>query len=441
MRKTLLRCGCTLAACVLSAAAALGQERFAVNSPVRPLQLGDLTGSQAATPDLVALNGSEPFKSGEIQYAQAGALVNRLVPACADGARTAAPAGAQSAVPAGAPPAEECSRVTIIHILRWGRADHGTVAFQRWYVYDPADHSPSFDWTSRQARFQQPYIAGRQAFRLIYIHLNYDLLNPGESIGPDTSGTGIDVLKFPVDYKITIQKQQTQLAHDFQTVLSVLGLGAAPAAVNPVVGYFSAFDFDSAFKTSKIAITASLKQEKKAPAAGTPDAASTTANDLANQTFANEHRAWLGLSAAIPLTSYEDIEYQETNGILEPRTIKRENVYFMVDLYLPPVAPGFTKFRWLPHPIIGLPIKGQPLRHSMAGIGVGLRWAEPFWAAVFNVQDVVDATGKRSGTRTVVRGVWGINISIDAVASALKGGGGGSSSGTSTTTPPKKKGT
>jgi hypothetical protein len=98
--------------------------------------------------------------------------------------------------------------VTFIHLVRWGQEDHSSVEFQRWYVYDPYDTGRSYDFTTDQQRFEETYVTGRQSFRLIYIHLNYDLLAQEESIGSDPNGTGFDILKVPVSYKIAIQKRK-----------------------------------------------------------------------------------------------------------------------------------------------------------------------------------------------------------------------------------------
>jgi hypothetical protein len=425
-------------AVAVSCQSAYAQEQFAVNTPIKKLHLSDLRGSKLSSGELEkkvqALSDEEPFKSGDVKYADADATIRRLVAKFEEETGRAAPASTSPAARAVPSRAAATQRVTFVHLLRWGQEDHSSVEFQRWYVYDPYDTGRSFDFTTDQARFEGTYVTGRTSFRLIYIHLNYDLLAQGESIGPDPNGTGFDVLKVPVSYKVAIQKEKTQLAKDFQTVLKVLGVttGAASLDEDPVVGYFSVFTFDSAFQTSQVAITASLKQDKK-PAAGAAPA--TTANDLANRTFRNERQAWLGLSSAIPLTSYEDIDYDQTGGVFTAKSIKRENVYFVADFYLPAVKPGLTRFRWLPHPFAGLPITGQPLRHTMAGLGLGLRWLEPFWAAVFNVQDTLDAHGKRTDRRTVIKGIWGIKVSVDAVAAALgKAGGGGSAAGAATKT-------
>ncbi len=431
---------------------AYAQEQFTVNSSIKDLHLSDLQGTKLPPGDthaletqLQTLNNHEPFKSGEIEYKTAQALINRLITSIEkpEDSTAAPPTTTQARAVPSHPAVPAAERVTFIHVLRWGQDDHSKVEFQRWYVYDPYDTGFSYDFTTAQERIEGTYVTGRQSFRLIYIHLNYDLLAQQESIGPDPNGTGFNVLKVPVNYKVAIQKEKTQLAKDFQTALRVLGLATGPASLtpDPIVGYFSVFNFDSAFQTSQIAITASLKQDKKpvVAAATTADAASaTTANDLANRTFRNERQAWLGLSAAIPLTSYDDIDYDQTDGVFTAKSIKRQNVYFVADFYIPPVKPGLTRFRWLPHPFVGLPITGQPLHHSMAGLGLGLRWIEPFWAVVFNVQDKLDATGQRTNRRTVTKGVWGIKVSIDAVAAALgKADSGGSAAGAATKAAPK----
>src|SRR6202035_4165575 len=101
---------------------------------------------------------------------------------------------------------------------------------------------------------------GKTKFRLVYIHLNFDLNNDhAESFAPNLQ-TGQDAMVHPVSYNVTVKKEQTQFVKDLISLLSILGAytsQATPAAVDPEVGYFSVYEFDSQFKTSSIIVTAS----------------------------------------------------------------------------------------------------------------------------------------------------------------------------------------
>jgi hypothetical protein len=102
--------------------------------------------------------------------------------------------------------------------------------------------------------------------------------------------------------------------------------------------------------------------------------------------------------------------------------VTKQGVYFFLDGYLPPVLPSLTAFRWIPHPFFGVPIKGEVLRHTMLGAGVGLHWAEPYAGVVFDTQNKQVATGLHlSSPGITYQYVLGVKLSMTAVAKALKG--------------------
>lgn len=395
-----LYCAVMVSLCFCAVANADDQETNNVDSKILVLKASQLTPSAvvAAAAAPPSLSGVEPYKSGQISVADAQRLINTL-------------RGAQTAD----------DRVTIIHILRWNNADHSVAKFQKWYVYDPSPPKGNFYWTSAQTRFQSAIINGKTKFRLIYIHLNFDLNNNhGESFKTNLASHQ-DEPTHPVSYGVTVKKQQTQFVKDLISLLTILGAytpQAAPAAVDPEVGYFSVYEFDSQFKTSSITVTASHNDPAKA-GGGEDVSGGSKSQQIATQTYANEGPSWIGLSFAVPLTSYKDLSYSQTNGSITTNTIDRQNIYAAVDFYLPPVQPGMTAFRYIPHPFFGMPIKKQPLRNTTAGLGMGWRWLEPFGSVVFNVQQRKTASGSLTN-HLVFKGAWGLKMSVSDVAKALK---------------------
>jgi hypothetical protein len=436
-----------LALGVASLGIADDQEKFDVNSPLKVLsacQLYGLDKPNAATidpahfPDLSGptINKQPIYDSGTLDHTNAKTLVSRLLTPKCQSATAAepmagAPAGGGKVDTSGQPSrtasVSDDQRVVIFHLLRWGDKDHKTVQFQNWFVYDPTGNRfAAFDLASAQMQFERALIRGRKDFRFIYVHINFDLNNPSESIQPNVN-SGEPELVHPIAYSINTQKQKTQLAKDAASLLSILGYtaAAAAAATNPDIGYYSLFDFSSKYNTSTITVTATLKQDKQAGQANA--ATATTANDIASRIYTNERPARFGLSFALPLTSYRDLTFDQSNSLLQPKTITRQNVYAAFNVYWPPVDPGFTSFRWVPHPFVAVPIKGQPLRNTMVGVAVGMRWLEPFFGVVFDRQQLVQAN--QPVDHLVRKGVWGLNISVDSVVKALKSS--STSSGTS----------
>jgi hypothetical protein len=335
--------------------------------------------------------------------------------------------------------ATDSETVVIIHVLGWKDAGHTAAKFDKWYVYDPHPHTYDFYVKTKQQLFEGTTIAGRTKYRFVYLHFNFDL-NPDGS-NPDESITQscLDNLKstwtvqdscliHPVSYNVAISKQQTQFIQDLDTVLQMV-LPAAPLAAKelnaapppPVrsVGYWSYSDFTSQYSTSSIKITASL-QSASAPIKGQPAGAAgqnNASNQLASQTYNNEKPSYIGLSFAVPVTSYKSVTYQSSSGTLVPSSITQQNVYVTFDAYFPAAQPGLTAFRWVPHPFAGLPIKGKVLQHTMAGLAIGLPWFEPFAGIVFDRQN---ASVNGESQRTTFKGIFGFKVSVSAVAKALK---------------------
>jgi hypothetical protein len=396
-----------LLALIPSACFADGQEKFDVNSPVQRLSSAKLPTTPVVTkpaPPAPSLDDQALYKTGVIDEAALVSIIDSLTPAAAIQADQA----------------QKIGRVTIIHLLRWADAEHKTAQFEKWYVYDPqVKYKWSYVHTS--VRVSGDFIAGRTHFRLIYVHLNKTLGDGNESIKTSAAG-GSDILRYPIGYKIAIQKQQPQLLKDALTVLQILG-GFTALSAEQEVGYYSVFDFQSAYSTSTVSITASLADNGANPASKTTGSKTqtgqTAANDLAAQTYTNQPSQWFGLGFAVPLKSYKDVQYQQSGSSLQPNTINRQNVYLTANVYLPAVETGNLAFRWLPHPFFGVPIKGEPLRNTMVGIGNGFRWLQPFWGVVFDLQKVPATSNVALHNRLVIKGVYGLNLSVDAVAKAL----------------------
>ncbi len=432
------------------------QEQFAVNN--RPTQLTVCPGSSLTADNL---ENQEPFQTGVMHDPDFLALIGYETPGTATCVNKPS-AGGNSWFGAPPPAPTTDTSVTIFHILRWADATHQNVKFQSWYIYDPARNDA---WTylkkQRTAYETGTYIAGRQSFRLIAVHLDSQFLgSTSESFSGVAGGLK---LKHPFGYKVNIAKTQTQLQQDASTVLSILGLtkaAAAPAdnlfeeklAPPPPpgeIGYFLIYDFHSAMSTSNVTVSVSLPADN--PSKNTPDPTLTSsfvanpnavvpkakatkgakastgaqggsgsqANSLGSQTYHNEKPALFGLSAVVPITSYKDLTYSA--GAVSPTTVNRQNIYITGNLYLPPVAIGSTSFRWLPHPFVGLPIKGQPLRNSLYGISAGWQYFEPFFGVVLDVQQIKDAAGNPEN-HFVRKGVYGVSISISALSKALSSG-------------------
>lgn len=370
-------CVCFISACCLAQA---NTDVYKVTSPISSL-----------TTELEQnINANiEPYKSGVIDPGQAVGILKAL------GADTNKP--------------------TIIHLLRWKDSAHATVSFQKWYFYDPTPPKGSFYLQSKEQAFQRTAIPGYSAFQLVYIHLNSDLTaGTSEWEKQGTVAQPTPTLVHPISYTITVAKAQTQFLQDVQTALQILGLKVAAATTS--TGYFSVTTFQSQWTTSTITIAASLDPSDKTQGS----AQNSAAGKLSSNTYTNEKPSWVGLSAGVQITSYKDITYQSSSGTLVPNSVTKSGVYFFLDGYFPPVLPSLSSFRYIPHPFFGLPIQGKVLRHSMLGVGLGLHWLEPFGGIIFDTQNNQVKGVNVNKTGITYQYVFGVKMSMSAVAKALK---------------------
>jgi hypothetical protein len=348
-----------------------------ITSPIAVLDDTVFGGTTGDPPVIDATK--EPYKSGKISESAAPTLIAKLG-------------------------GDVKTETTIIHVLRWADAGHTKMMFDKWYVFDPKKSKTSF-YVPPSAAFTGTSIAGRTAFQLIYIHLNFDLTK-GESEWTAT----------PVSYSVTVSKAQTQFIQDLKSVVQILGYALPAGNHAPSPGYFSFATFTSQWKTSTIVVAASLNSSTK------PLATTTTSNNssqLATQTYNNEATTYVGLSGGVQITSYKDITYQSTSGTLAPSSVTSKNVYLFLDGYYPPVLPGLRSFRYVPHPTFGLPVTGKVLRHSMLGLAIGLKYVEPYGGVVFDTENK-QGKGTPSSTSLTIQPVFGLKLSISTVAKDLK---------------------
>jgi hypothetical protein len=359
---------------------------YKVTSPVQGLT--DQFGSSPT-------DNTEPFKSGVLTPDQAPALLQALH--------------------------GESNKPTIIHVLRWKDAGHTTVSFQKWYFYDPTPSKGSFYLQSKEQVFQRTATPGYTEFQFVYLHLNA-VIASGAMGGAQAGALDVSppTLIHPVNYTITVTKAQTQFVQDLKTALQIIGIalptGAAPAAIPANPGYFAVTTFESQWTTSGITIAASLDASNKV--SGTTQ--NSTSNSLSSNTYTNEKPSWVGLSAGVQITSYKDLTFQSSSGTLVPSTVTKQGVYFFLDGYVPPVLPSLSSFRYIPHPFFGLPIQGKVLRHSMVGLGIGLHWLEPYGGVVFDTQNNQVKGMNINKTGITYQYVFGVKMSMSAVAKALK---------------------
>lgn len=321
---------------------------------------------------------------------------------------------------------------TIIHLMRWKDTAHTTIAFEKWYLYDPQASHTSFYVQTEAQIFQRTVVPGETHFQVLYIHINSDLSDATEGL---TAGAAGQTLANPVTYTVTVTKAKTQLEQDLRSLVTLLGwtTGAGAAAANTnkddsnsIYGYWSASAFDSAYTTSQIVVSASLnsKNQKGSPTTNPATGKSTpttTTGQLSSKTYSNEKPSYFELGFAIPVTSYKEVTYSTTSSTVTPNTATKQTAVLVGNLYLPPAQPGLTTFRYIPHLLYGLPIKGKVLQHTMLGAGIGLDWLSPYAGIIFDTNYGATTGANAKSGHLVLKGTFGIEISVSSAASLLKG--------------------
>jgi len=375
-----------------------------ITSPVQSLPAAVFGGEKG---DKVTIDATvDPYKSGALTKSTALKALQSI--GCKD---------------SGTDPSATCftNVTTIIHILRWQDLGHTKTMFDKWYIYDPTSSRSSF-YIPSSAEFTGTSIPGRTNFQLVYFHLNFDLTKGTREFEQDNADNTTTLIH-PVSYSVTVTKAQTQFLQDLKTVLQLANITKAAAVTAPPVGYYSIATFTSQWTTSTITISASLDSGDQNAASKTASKATDKSTQLVSQTFNNEKPTWLGLSGGVQVTSYKDITYQTASGSLAPSTVTSKNVYLFLDGYIPPVLSGLRTFRYIPHPTFGVPLKGKVLRHTMLGGAIGLKWLEPYGGVVFDTENaqVKGSTTSNRGTSLTLQPVFGLKISISAVAKAVNG--------------------
>ena len=268
---------------------------------------------------------------------------------------------------------------SIIHMLQWSDASHTTVTFQKWYMYDPnLNKNGGYYALSDQQILEDTFVPGEKAFRLIFIHLSPAAdLGQAASLTDSFTDNTYKILNHPISYTVDITKEDSQFKQDVQTLGKILGLvGAAPPAPPMYVGYWGWAEVESNYSTSSIKITPSSSSKTPVASSNQDQSSNKASATLSANTYSNEAPTYIGLSVAVPVTSYKDVTYQSGSTTLVPTTVSKQSAYANLDFYFPAALPGLMALRYIPHPFIGLPLQGKVLEHPMAGLAIGFPWME-----------------------------------------------------------------
>jgi hypothetical protein len=185
-------------------------------------------------------------------------------------------------------------------------------------------------------------LPGVKDFYLVFVHFYEDL---GFSSTPDIRpSAGL------FTYKVTITKAPSQFRQDLQTLAGILNFPfpksafayPTPPASQHSPGYFAYQEIQSQFDTSSIGVSVTTSTKGKA-ATSVADRAQAPQKLTPNK-FSNQPPSYIGLSFAMPVTSYKDVTYVPSSGTVGPTKVTRQNLYATLDFYYPAAVPDQ---RWL----------------------------------------------------------------------------------------------
>jgi hypothetical protein len=143
------------------------------------------------------------------------------------------------------------------------------------------------------------------------------------------------------------------------------------------------------------------------------------------QQFDNEGRYWWDVSFALPLKSREDLTIDVDAGQVAAKKVEKTDLFAMINLGWPRDT---KKLQWqlVPSFVYGMPITGQPLKHHLVGLSLGLNYVQVIVGRRFDQITEVSTT-EQGGTPVGVESppaqgekwkrdwVWALNIPVGTV--------------------------
>jgi len=169
--------------------------------------------------------------------------------------------------------------------------------------------------------------------------------------------------------------------------------------------------FETSFTTSDIVVSALYEKSGKEI-------------EIGKKSFINEKEYWYDFSLALPLSSHNEIRYDRASDGITARKIDRRNLYALFNFGVPR-DPHRMRAQYIPVGIYGMALTGQPLRHHLVGLSIGLNKVNFFGGMridrkqfLRNPSQPADADNRFDAWRT--HSVFGINFPVGTIVDALK---------------------
>jgi hypothetical protein len=255
----------------------------------------------------------------------------------------------------------------LIHILVWSDTSKGDASkdvspkAQNWYVYHAGSLSP---YTEAKRLY------GTRTMYFLYVHLNV----------PNPVTVGTPYTGYTPRYELQITKTTPTNVQDLFELATLAGSSGntqfMTTTTPPVPVIWGGRQIEIRYVPSTIQIDSRYVTGPDSP----------RGNELsAVQTFSNEGKYWWDVSVGIPVKRISDLSFNSTNNTATTSQTSTTNAFALLDLYYPRVDLSGTTYSYVPHPIVGVAMAGQPLHKILVGGAVGLHFAE-FYAGVLFVK-------------------------------------------------------
>lgn len=146
--------------------------------------------------------------------------------------------------------------------------------------------------------------------------------------------------------------------------------------------------------------------------------------EIGKNTFDNEKKYWYDFSLGLPLSSYNEIRYDQTNDQISAKSIDKKNLFAFFNAGLPRDTYKLQR-QVIPVLLYGIPIAGQPLKHHIFAASFGLNKVN-FFVGVrlddkkFYKDFSQPLIGANVTDKWRTHLAYGINFPVSTVVQALK---------------------
>lgn len=222
----------------------------------------------------------------------------------------------------------------------------------------------------------------------------------------------------PITYKIDVFRKAPVWQEDLRTITSQFGLQAGnfsafrmPATTGAL--FHKSLDMSVNYSTSDIVITGIR---------GVSADVTTPAKVISTRTYDNERKYLFDLGFAIPFKSLRELKFDKDSKLVQVKPVEKNRIYATVGLF--PLGSVNTKadrlYRLAPAVIYGMGLDKSPWNHHLIGVGLGLKWVQPFVGLAGNRAPLAATDGTIDSYEWSWRLTYGIQIPTRAITGAIK---------------------